>query len=140
MKKEYQIAINEFIKKVLKLKVISIVLFGSFARKENTNYSDLDMLVVMEDLPEKWSDRIEILVPITAKIAMEYGVTISPICMTKDEVLDNLHAKTPMFIDMTRGYKVLYDKGFFVKSIREFSEEVSKIYIYNKRQKVWIES
>lgn len=44
--------------------LISVVIFGSVARKETTASSDMDVLVVSEDFPKTLSERMKRLVKV----------------------------------------------------------------------------
>ncbi|RLG61730.1 hypothetical protein DRN87_01790, partial [Candidatus Geothermarchaeota archaeon] len=42
-------------------KLISIILFGSLARGTVKEYSDIDLLVVADPIPQDYSDRVKII-------------------------------------------------------------------------------
>ncbi|MEM2732979.1 MAG: nucleotidyltransferase domain-containing protein, partial [Nitrososphaerota archaeon] len=64
--------------------LVSVVLFGSFARGDASRESDIDLLIVGDNLPQSRFDRIRLFDEVERsiekelkKIEEEYGVTIS---------------------------------------------------------------
>jgi len=78
--RKYREAVNEFVRRVLeryKDKIDSIILFGSVARGEAREDSDIDILVVGDV-------SLEELVEVSFPILLEYGEFISAKNMEKD--------------------------------------------------------
>jgi len=77
-------AIDEFVKALNELlgeRVKRIILFGSVARGDFDEESDIDLLVVGDV-------RVEDVSRITSRILVEYGEVISAIVRTEDEMKD----------------------------------------------------
>jgi len=51
-------------------------MFGSFARGEQTNESDLDVLIVLDQVPD-YSEEIDRTSPLISKVSLEHGISIS---------------------------------------------------------------
>ena len=80
IKKKYRGAVEEFVRRVLERyrdKIDSIILFGSVARGEAKEDSDIDILVVGDV-------SLEELVEVSFPILLEYGELISAKNMKKD--------------------------------------------------------
>jgi len=80
IKKKYRGAVEEFVRRVLERyrdKIDSIILFGSVARGEAKEDSDIDILVVGDV-------SLEELVEVSFPILLEYGELISAKNMGKD--------------------------------------------------------
>jgi len=80
IQKKYREAVEEFVRRVLERyrdKIDSIILFGSVARGESKEDSDIDILVVGDV-------SLEELVEVSFPILLEYGELISAKNMEKD--------------------------------------------------------
>lgn len=74
-----RIAIREFKKKVKKIfgsRIVELRLFGSKSRGEDTEFSDIDILIVIKNLTKKEEEMIR---EIDADIGLEEGVVLSSI-------------------------------------------------------------
>jgi len=97
-----------------------VVLFGSAARGEATETSDLDLIVVADDLPTAFGERIRLLRSLTP--AALWG-KISLIAKTRSE----FEASFPSYyLDLGLDGVVLYDRHQYmegrIKCIRELIE------------------
>jgi hypothetical protein len=100
-------------------RLISVVVFGSVARETYRHNSDIDILIVSEDLPNgrmkrvkefsQVEDRIEPFIESLKKEGID--TYISPIFKTSDEV----ETGSPLFLDMVEDARILYDKNDFFK-------------------------
>jgi len=70
-----------------KLSVYKIVLFGSRARGEATEYSDMDLLVVLNDIHSE-SD-MDYVSECAWEAGFEYGIIVVPIVYTKEQWEDS---------------------------------------------------
>jgi len=110
--RDYKKPVNEFAKKVIErfgAKVISIVLFGSVARGTSKKTSDVDILIVMRDLPERTIERHSLLVDMEVEFIKKYHISISPVCLSPED-FKNIN---PLFYGILVGYKVIYDPDNF---------------------------
>lgn len=106
--------------------LISVVLYGSLARKDVKRDSDIDLLVVFEDLPEERLKRQDIFMAMESDLYMDdevesiyerwgYYPYISPILKTREEA----EILSPLYLDMVTDARVLYDKDDFFKGVLE---------------------
>jgi predicted nucleotidyltransferase len=65
-----------------------IYLFGSYARGEQGNESDVDILIVLKRY-ERYGKEINRTGEIISNLSLQYGVTISRIFMREDEFQQN---------------------------------------------------
>lgn len=102
--------------------LVSVVLYGSLARGEVKRNSDIDLLIISENLPKEQSRRHDIFIELEKeseeeikKIYDKWGFYpyISPIMKTKEDAM-NL---SPLYLDMVTDAKILYDKDDFFKEI-----------------------
>lgn len=98
--------------------LVSVVLFGSVARGEAGELSDVDLLIVCEELPgSRWkryalfNQALAALKGRLEDLAREhYHPEFRPILKTRAEA----EARTPLYLDMVEDARVLYDRdGFF---------------------------
>ena len=130
-------ALNKFIEKLgerLGDNLVSVVLFGSSAREDWDESSDLDLLIIVEEY-----DEIEtILIDICVGIVMDYGVSIAPIIWDVEDLNANIKYKSPLFLTLLLGYKILYDEtNFFRNKIREIKKKDIPEFTFVGRHKEW---
>ncbi|EHP88513.1 nucleotidyltransferase domain-containing protein [Methanotorris formicicus] len=117
--------------------LISIILFGSYARGTATKYSDVDLLVIANNLPKRRIDRYKIIKDIDLEILKKYHITISPILIKPEEL--STKSINPLIYGILTGYKVIYDKNNFWKNYIEKIKPIIKKEgaIYVERDKEW---
>ncbi len=117
-------------------KLISIVLFGSYARGTCTEYSDVDLLVVAEGLPENRIARHKILNDVKLEFIYKYHTRISPIFIKPGDL--SVEHINPLVYGILTGYRVLSDplnfwSNFMVK-LKPKIHEKRPVYIEDKQQ------
>lgn len=109
--KEFVRSLQSFFGKNL----VSIILFGSIARGDFSENSDIDILVVAKDFPKSFSKRIDLFIPIVEKArrkAPNYPfIQVYP--LTVNEALKN----RPIYLDLITDAIILYDEGNFMMNI-----------------------
>lgn len=102
--------------------LVSIVLYGSLARGEIKKDSDIDLLIVSENLPKERLKRQDIFMKMERgvdeeikRIYEKWGIYpyISPILKTKEEA----NILSPLYLDMVTDARILYDKDDFFKKV-----------------------
>ncbi len=117
-------------------KLISIVLFGSYAKGTYTEYSDIDLLVVAKGLPENRMARHRILNEVKLEFIYKYHIRFSPVFVEhRDLSVEHIN---PLVYGILTGYRVLYDSlnfwsNFMVK-LKPKIHEKRPIYIKDKQQ------
>ncbi len=119
------------IKNFYKDRLVSVVLFGSVARETQRFDSDIDILIVAENLPKGRGKRIREFLQIEEKLEEHLrnleksGIYtyISPILKTPEEV----KAGSLLFLDFVEDAKILYDRGdFFKNRLEELKDKLKK--------------
>lgn len=113
--------------------LISIVIFGSVARGEARPNSDLDVLVIAKNIPEKYSKRIDLVIYALESLK-ELKVWLweneGIYCNVELLILNTDEAKCfqPIYLDMIYDSIIVYDKNDFFKNIlREFTKKLKEI-------------
>lgn len=108
-------AFRDNVLKKLSDRVQSIVVYGSLARGEATEDSDIDMLVVSRDkeLREKLSD-----ISYEVDFENDFETFITPIHLTRDELEHRVNVGSPFILKILQEGVILYDDGTF-QGIRE---------------------
>jgi len=104
-------------------KLVSVVLFGSFARGDFHPLSDIDLLLVIEDLPPSRFQRSRLFDDVEREVEdgyrplrdMGYLGRIVPILKTPEEASH----RSPLYLDMVEDAKILYDRGGFFREVLE---------------------
>ena len=92
----------------------AVVLFGSAARKEQTKRSDVDILVIIDDLSVQMTPEIiETYRIITEKIIAEVSTSLHITSLKLTTFHEYVHAGDPIAINMLRDGVALIDTGFF---------------------------
>ncbi|MBS7626799.1 nucleotidyltransferase domain-containing protein [Candidatus Bathyarchaeota archaeon] len=128
--------------------LISICVFGSVARGESEPSSDIDVMVVAENLPQDAGERTrstnyihEALKKTDARARLKSlgrSTLISDIFLTPQEV----QRHPPILIDMVEDAVILYDRGGFIRKVltnlKEKLEKMGARRISTKRGYLWI--
>jgi len=117
----------------LNREVVAVVLFGSVAKNEATDDSDIDMLVVTEnEMEEALSDALYDLM-------FKYDVPVEAIFLTYEDLIINLQNKTAFSFGLLEGYQILYDRSGVENLFSIKRKEVLENWIYDKEVEAWIQ-
>lgn len=113
-------------------RLVSFVVFGSVARETYRFDSDIDLLIIAEDLPKgrmkrvaqflTVEDRIETFLKSLQKEGM--NTYISPVFKTPEEA----EMGSPLFLDMVEDASILFDRnGFFSKVLERLRNRLKEL-------------
>lgn len=105
--------------------LVSIVVFGSFARGKAKEGSDLDLLIVLRELPRE-ADRLRLSAIVSRSLKPPAGFPriVSPLVMTMEEVKRH----PPILLDMVDDSLILYDKdGFIERVLKELQKKLEEM-------------
>lgn len=106
---------------VKELKPRSIVLYGSIARGDYGEWSDVDILVVSDCMPPSFLERLKLLSELNTTMA-----PIEAVGYTPSEFIGMLEARHPTALYAVADGKPLYDDGFFKEARQAFERVKSK--------------
>lgn len=78
----------------------TVILFGSFARGDNKKYSDIDILILVDQDKISYSDEKRIKYPLY-DLEFDTGKVISPIVMSRKD-WETRHSITPFYKNLKR--------------------------------------
>ncbi len=99
-------SVERFVEEVRRLDPLLVLLFGSVATGEFTQYSDADVLVVFEH-PVNWE----------TVYACSDGV-VQPVVKAQDELAAQIAAGEPFFCEIVEEGQVLFDAGSVYARLR----------------------
>jgi predicted nucleotidyltransferase len=113
-----------------RLKVRSIVLFGSVARGEERQQSDIDIMVVSDSFPESYSARLDLLGPSLEQVKSKesylqllkagYRLSFSPVPYRPEDLIDT----PPLLLDVSVDGIILCDDGLMRQKLAELKERL----------------
>lgn len=113
--------------------VVAVILFGSLAKEQATEESDIDLLVVTEvDLENQLNELIY-------NLMFKYDVPVETVFTTYEDLIINLQAKTAFSFGLLEGYQILYDRGGVESLLSIKRKEMKENWIYDEEAQAWIQ-
>ncbi|RMF38473.1 MAG: nucleotidyltransferase domain-containing protein [Chloroflexi bacterium] len=121
--KELALAYTEALKADLGEALVAVVLFGSVARGEAGPQSDIDLLVIVSDLPEgrlarhRCLEKADAALEARLRALRQQGILtdFSPLLKTPEEAVH----LTPLYFDLLQDGLILYEREGFFSAILE---------------------
>jgi len=85
-------------------RILAVILFGSLARNEASEESDIDLLAVTEEDMEWELNRK------AYDLMFKYDVPVDVICLTLEDLIINLIEETAFAFSILESYEVLFDR------------------------------
>jgi len=92
--KEITLIMNELVEKSSQIfggKLKKVVLYGSYARGDFDEESDIDVLLSVDENKEELRKYIDNLIDLTSDIGLKYDVLLSPILISEQEFIKYKH-------------------------------------------------
>lgn len=136
----------EELNRVFSSRLISVVVYGSVARGDARRDSDVDVLIVVEDLPKSHFERLGVYMDAESRLdpfleelyEKGYAITISPILKTREEA----KRITPLYLDMVEDAVIVYDRDRFFEGVllrlREILEKLGAKRVYVGKKWYWV--
>jgi predicted nucleotidyltransferase len=113
-------------------RLVSLVVFGSMGRGTARPDSDLDLLIIADDLPKGRIARVEEFAAVERALTPRlvegrragFPTECSPVFKTPAEV----RAGSPLFLDMVEDAKILHDRdGFFARARDGWRDRLARL-------------
>jgi len=125
--------INKFCKKVVKeIQPKCIILYGSLARGDFNERSDVDVIVISSKLPKNYYKRAELL-----HNMVETLDPIEPLGFTPEEFINMIKKRHCTSLFAMKEGKVLYGRNYFL-FLKGIHEKIMKQYKITKGDSSWI--
>jgi predicted nucleotidyltransferase len=111
-------------------RLISLVVFGSVGRGTARPDSDIDLLLVVRDLPIGRMARVREFSLIETALDIKGHLELSPVFKTPEEVADG----SPLLLDMVEDARVLFDReDFFQRAMENLKGRLHRL----NARRVW---
>jgi predicted nucleotidyltransferase len=107
-------------------RLISLVVFGSVGRGTPRPDSDIDLLLVIKDLPNGRIARVREFAPIELALsnAIKSHFDLSPVFKTPQEIANG----SPLLLDMVEDSRILFDRDdFFQRAMKNLNERLQRL-------------
>jgi len=117
MKTELIIELTTALKKEFNQNLISIAIFGSMVKGTLTTTSDIDVIVVCENLPKDWRARDKMVLELTEAIERKYSRPIHMNLLGKEEISMAGHSISPLMLEIYDVNEIVFDKDDYFKNL-----------------------
>lgn len=101
----------------------SIILYGSYARKLEQTYSDIDVLIILDREFADWTERRDLEIELRKRLYRTVG-QVSPKTGSIDELMMALNTLNPLILNILNYGITLHDDGTFKKLKQQFNQTV----------------
>ena len=118
-------------------RVQAVILFGSVVTGEATAESDIDLLVVLDELNREIERKFDLRL---SELGFGFKVAIEPTFLSKRDFEATLAADVGLRFGLARGYEVLYDRtsGTLTKLLDESIARVKSDYSFVQEGGIWL--
>lgn len=116
----------------LRKDVSALILFGTFARGDFREDSDLDFIAVVDKYP---------LAPkqLELKLEKKYAIPIDIFWFSHDDFIKNLVEDSWLVFGLMEGYKVIFEKRDNISPVLAYKKlEVEGKWFYDREAEAWI--
>jgi uncharacterized protein len=104
--------------------LVSVVLYGSYARGNARTFSDIDLLVVLTEVPRDW-DAIFALEHEVSRMGRGLGKKVQGQVLSRDDVTCSIESSTLIMLEVFDAHRILIDlDGFFAEQMQNFTAQI----------------
>lgn len=118
-------------------RLVAVAVYGSYARGTATPHSDIDLLVVIRNLPRDWKT-IHYLEDEWSRKGRQFGKRFQVILASPEDVEDSVEGAAPLMLEIYNSHQIVFDReGFFANCIRRMEQLMKERGIRMKKPGVW---
>jgi hypothetical protein len=116
-----------------RVRVRSIVLFGSCARKRFRDFGDIDLIIISDEFPESYSKRLDLIQPAFKEVKHGSGyrelremgarLTFNPVAYRSSD----LHQTPPLLLDVAEDGIILRDDGLMRDKLEDLRARLRQL-------------
>ena len=138
MKTEIIIELTAALKKEFHQTLISIAVFGSMVKGTLTPTSDIDVIVVCENLPKDWRARDKMVLELTEAIELKYTRPIHMNLLGKEEISMAGDLISPLILEIYDANEIVFDKDDYFKNLlKDMKENLKNLHATKIQHGVW---
>ena len=104
--------------------LVSVVLFGSWARGSASAESDIDVLVISEHFPRSRLDRHPEIFEAAKAVSQDFATRVSVMPLTPEEA----QVTKPFYLGMLTAHAILYDRdAFFTTLLTRLQQRLAEL-------------
>ena len=108
----------------------SVILFGSYAKGKGQEYSDIDILIILNRSFADWMERRDLEIELRKKLYHTIG-QVSPKTASIEELETSLENLNPLILNIIQSGIALYDDGTYDKLKEHFKQIVPGKVVYH---------
>jgi hypothetical protein len=117
--------------------LVSVVIYGSYARGEADTDSDVDLMVVVPNLPYDWRDLFEMEHNLS-RMGHDVGKRLDIRLVEPESVSYGVRWAAPLMLEVYDAHRIIFDPtGFFAAEMERFAEVMRERGIYKVKRGVW---
>ena len=138
MKTEIISELTEILKQKFNQDLLAIVLFGSIVKGNFTATSDIDVLVVCENLIKDWRVLDKMTLELTEEIELKYATSIHMALVSRDEISHAIESVSPLMLEIYEANEVIYEKeNLFTQLLSNFGNNLKNLHAIKIEKGVW---
>lgn len=102
--------------------LVSVIVFGSFARGDAYEHSDIDLLIIVKNLPKGWRERGTYELSLE-RLGLTWNTPLQVILVEPEEIRLAIDNVMPLLLEIRESYRYLFDRDmFFQKEMKRFKK------------------
>ena len=104
--------------------LVSVIVFGSFARGDAYEHSDIDLLIIVKNLPKGWRERGTYELSLE-RLGLTWNTPLQVILVEPEEIRLAIDNVMPLLLEIRESYRHLFDRDmFFQKEMKRFEKMI----------------